>query len=61
MIVIIYVYDIVVTADNSNGIQNLKSFLSKEFGIKYLGPLRYSSREFSRSTRGTVIPKKMYF
>nr|XP_016492299.1 PREDICTED: uncharacterized mitochondrial protein AtMg00810-like [Nicotiana tabacum] len=39
--VVVYVDDVIITGDDSVEIANLKSFLDKQFRIKYLGKLHY--------------------
>ena len=58
---IVYVDDIVMTGDDPEEIQRMKSFLGTEFEVKDLGLLRYFlGIEVCRSKRGVFISQRKY-
>ena len=60
-ILIVYVDDIVITGDDSAGIEDLKQQLKREFEVKDLGQLRYFlGIEVSRSSKGIYLSQRKY-
>ncbi|XP_019053156.1 PREDICTED: uncharacterized protein LOC109114639 [Nelumbo nucifera] len=58
---IVYVNDIIITGDWDSEIQRLKRFLSTQFEVKDLGPLRYfPGIEVARSNQGIFISQRKY-
>ena len=58
VILIVYVYDIILTEDDVNELNRLKSFLAWEFEIKDLGALKYFlEMEFLKSKKGIFVHK----
>ncbi|RVW78705.1 Retrovirus-related Pol polyprotein from transposon RE1 [Vitis vinifera] len=58
-ILIVYVYDIILTGDNLAELERWKNFLAKEFEIKDLGTLRYFlGMEFASSKEGLLKESK---
>nr|KYP70981.1 Retrovirus-related Pol polyprotein from transposon TNT 1-94 [Cajanus cajan] len=58
---VVYVDDIVITGDDSDGICRLKSHLQRQFQMKDLGPLRYFlGIEVAHSTSGIAISQRKY-
>ena len=56
ILLVVYVDDIVITRDDSKGIQELKFFLQKQFQTKDLGQLRYFlGIEVARSSEGICL------
>lgn len=59
--VLIYVDDIIITGNNLEKMEHLKSFLLKQFRIKDLGDLKYFlGIEFSRSKKGLFLSQRKY-
>lgn len=57
----VYVDDIVITGDDIEHINKLKSTLSSEFEIKYLGQLSYFfGIEIVRSSKGIALSQRKY-
>ncbi|CAM8881042.1 unnamed protein product [Rhodiola kirilowii] len=57
----VYVDDIVITGNNSEGIDSLKGFLQTQFNTKDLGRLRYFlGVEVSRSKKGIFLSQRKY-
>lgn len=58
---IVYVDDMVVTGNDDEERKALQSYLSKEFEMKDLGPLKYFlGIEVSRSTKGIFLSQRKY-
>ncbi|XP_059654609.1 uncharacterized mitochondrial protein AtMg00810-like [Cornus florida] len=58
---IVYVDDMVVTGNYLEEIKALKKYLSREFKMKDLGPLRYFlGIEVSRSNKGIFLSQRKY-
>ncbi|XP_059640054.1 uncharacterized mitochondrial protein AtMg00810-like [Cornus florida] len=58
---IVYVDDIVLIGDDTTGIDEVKSYLGRQFEIKDLGPLRYFlGIEVARSKTGIFISQRKY-
>ena len=58
---VVYVIDIVVTGDDSDGIHQLKSHLQSQFQMKDLYPLKYFlCIEVAQSISGIVISQRKY-
>jgi transposase InsO family protein len=58
---VVYVDDIVITGDDTDGIQRLKTHLFKNFQTKDLGPLRYFlGIEVAQSSSGIAINQRKY-
>lgn len=54
-ILIVYVYDIIITCDDFEGMTDLKKWLSRDFEIKDLGEIKYFlGTEFARSREGIL-------
>ncbi|CAM8896855.1 unnamed protein product [Rhodiola kirilowii] len=61
ILLVVYVDDIVITGNNSEGIDSLKGFLQTQFNTKDLGRLRYFlGVEVSRSKKGIVLSQRKY-
>jgi hypothetical protein len=61
MTLIIYVDDMVVTRNDPDERKNLQNYLSKEFKMKDLGPLKYFlGIEVSRSRKGIFLSQRKY-
>ncbi|XP_026384497.1 uncharacterized protein LOC113280067 [Papaver somniferum] len=61
VLLLIYVDDMVITGDDTDGITALKSYLSSCFEVKYLGPLKYFlSIEVDKSPAGYLISQVKY-
>ena len=53
--------DMIITSDNLSGIQELKDFLSQQFGMKDLGYLSYFlGLEITHSTDGLYVTQVKY-
>ncbi|KAL6325731.1 hypothetical protein AAG906_024549 [Vitis piasezkii] len=60
-ILIVYVDDIILTEDDENEMNRLKTCLTAEFEIKDLGSLRYFlGIEVARSKKGIVVSQRKY-
>ena len=60
-VVLIYVDDIIITGNNLEEMEHLKSFLLKQFRIKDLGDLKYFlGIEFSRTKKGLFLSQRKY-
>lgn len=60
-IILLYIDDMVITGNNEAEIKNLKAFLSSQFRIKDLGPLKYFlGVEVARSKAGIIICERKY-
>lgn len=58
---VVYVDDIVITGNDTDGIQRLKSHLFKQFQTKDLGPLKYFlGIEVAQSSSGIAINQRKY-
>ena len=56
ILLLLYVYNIIITGDNLSGIQELKDFLNQQFEMKDLGHLSYFlGLEITHSTDGFYI------
>ncbi|RVW46329.1 Retrovirus-related Pol polyprotein from transposon RE1 [Vitis vinifera] len=61
MTLIVYVDDMVVTGNDPEERKALQNYLSREFEMKYLGPLKYFLRiEVSRSSEGIFLSQRKY-
>ncbi|CAM8996453.1 unnamed protein product [Rhodiola kirilowii] len=61
ILLVVYVDDIVITGNNSEGIDSLKGFLQTQFNTKDLGRLRYFlGVEVSRSKKGIFLSQRKY-
>lgn len=61
IILLLYVDDVVITGDDTIGIQNVKACLSKKFEMKDLGPLRYFlGIEVESSPHGYILSQVKY-
>ena len=61
LIVLVYVDDLIITGDNKDEIQSLKSALHKTFSIKDLGALRYFlGIEMDHSSNGLFLNQRKY-
>ena len=61
MALIVYVDDMVVTGNDLEERKNLQNYLSKEFEMKDLGPLKYFlGIEVSRSRKGIFLSQRKY-
>ena len=55
-ILLLYVYDMIITGDDMRGIQDLKHFLGRQFEMKDLDPLNYFlGLDVSSSTNGYYL------
>ncbi|KAK8955072.1 hypothetical protein KSP39_PZI002920 [Platanthera zijinensis] len=62
VLLLVYVDDIIITGDDSNGIRAVKQHLSSVFQTKDLGHLRYFlSLEVARRSDGLVLSQRKYF
>ena len=60
-ILIVYVYDIILTGDDVREMNRLKTSISSTFEIKNLGPLRYFlGMEVARSKKWIVFSQRKY-
>ena len=60
-ILILYVYDMIITGDDMQGIQDLKHFLGRQFEMKDLGPLNYFlGLEVSSYANGYYLTQAKY-
>ena len=60
-VLLVYVDDMIVTGNNKEEIENLRSYLAKEFEIKDLGTLKYFlGIEVSRSKQGLFLSQRKY-
>ena len=58
---IVYVDDMIVTGNDLEEMKALKEYLSKEFEMKDLGPLKYFlGIEVSRSSKGIFLSQRKY-
>ena len=58
---LVYVDDIIITGDDTQGIAMLKEFLQKKFNTKDLGPLKYFlGIEIARSSHGIALLQRKY-
>ena len=58
---LVYVDDIIITGDDTQGIARLKEFLQKKFNTKDLGPLKYFlGIEIVRSSHGIALSQRKY-
>ena len=61
ILLIVYVDDIVITGDDSTGIEKLKKFLQSQFQTKDLGPLKYFlGIKVAKSHLGIVLSQRKY-
>jgi hypothetical protein len=61
LVVLVYVDDLIITGDNADEIQSLKSTLHKTFSIKDLGLLRYFlGIEMDHSSKGLFLNQQKY-
>lgn len=60
-ILIVYVDDIIVTGNDCQEIENIKSMMAREFEVKDLGLLKYFlGMEIARSKRGISVSQRIY-
>ena len=60
-VLLVYVDDIILTSDDINEMNRLKTSLAKEFEIKDLGALRYFlGMEVARSKKGIMVNQRKY-
>ena len=58
---LVYVDDIIITGDDTQGITMLKEFLQKKFNTKDLGPLKYFlGIEIAISSHRTALSQRKY-
>ena len=58
---LVYVDDIIITGDDTQGIAMLKEFLQKKFNTKDLGPLKYFlGIKIARSSHGIALSQRKY-
>lgn len=56
VLLMVYVDDIILSGNGTQGIENLKHFLSTKFQIKYVGKLRYFLHtQVTRSVNGIIL------
>jgi len=60
ILLVVYVDDIVITRNNSKGIDDLKSFLQSQFQTKDLGALKYLGIEVMYLMKGIVLSQRKY-
>ena len=61
MTLIVYVDDMVVTGNDPKERKTLQNYLSREFEMKDLGPLKYFlGIEVSRSSEGIFLSQRKY-
>lgn len=61
ILLVVYVDDILITGDDSTGIDSLKEFLRSQFQTKDLGALKYFlGIEVARSAKGILICQRKY-
>lgn len=58
-VLIVYVYDIILTGNNDSGIQRIKRQLASEFELKDQGQLKYFlGMEVARTSQGLCISQR---
>lgn len=61
MVILVYVYDLLITGNDHNLILETKKNLKENFKIKYLGNLRYFlGIEFARNETGILMHQRKY-
>jgi hypothetical protein len=61
VVLLLYVDDMIITGDDSDGIEELKQFLSQHFEMKDLGPLSYFlGLEVLSSSDGLFLSQAKY-
>lgn len=61
VVMIVYVYDIILSGNDSTGIEELKQYLKDHFQTKDLGQLRYFlGIELARARRGISLSQRKY-
>lgn len=61
IVLLVYVDDVIITSNDTQGIVKLKQDIDKAFTIKYLEELRYFlGVEVSRSSTGAILQQRKY-